>query len=172
MINLLPNVEKVKMFTGTIALSNPIKYFFCEKKVNVFILFDKNTTEVKDESSAEIIFRENRELSLEAYSITVNEKVYIEYGGSAGAFYAVQTLKKYMNDYTVPRMEIFDKPKISIRGFMLDISRNKVQKVTEIKKLIDLMAERKEELADKISDFSLLNIKASKNTYKKMDLLH
>ena len=75
MINLLPNVEKVKMLTGAIVLSNPIKYFFCEKKVNVFILFDKNTTEVKDESSSEIIFRENRELSLEAYSITVNEKV-------------------------------------------------------------------------------------------------
>lgn len=142
MINLMPPIEKIKTLTGFITLSNPIKCHFLFEKVNVFTCFEHNVC-FTDEAEAQIIFKLNRELSNEAYSIIADEKILIEYSTAKGAFYALQTLKNYIKNNTVPKMEIFDKPKTKVRGFMLDISRNKVWKVKEIKKIIDLMAELK-----------------------------
>lgn len=143
MMNLLPPVEKVTFNQGFLELKDPIKYCFLDDLVNVFIQFTKNVEKAESQEDADIIFCLNKELSSQSYAIRVDEKIIIEYSSDASCFYAVQTLKNYINNNKIRKMEIFDKPKLELRGFMLDISRNKVAKVSEIKKLIDLMAELK-----------------------------
>lgn len=149
MLNLFPSVEKVNKIIGDYNFNKPIKYLFLEKKVNVFINFDKNVEflETNSVEKADVIYKLNSAIASQNYYIKIDEKVNIEYGDAAGAFYATQTLVHYIkvseNSYSIPKMEIFDGPKTKVRGFMLDISRNKVAKVLEIKKLIDLMTQLK-----------------------------
>lgn len=167
MINLSPNVSKIKPLIGEYSYTKPLKYFFLEQKVNAFIFLNLEAEKADKEEDANIIFKFNETLKPESYSLKVDEKVIIEYSSDSGAYYAVQTLKWYVNnactkkssldrssldksscgsDFDVvklPKFEIFDEPKTKIRGLMLDISRDKVASVSQIKKIIDLMSELK-----------------------------
>ncbi|MBQ4060807.1 MAG: family 20 glycosylhydrolase [Bacilli bacterium] len=152
MINLSPNVTKIKLLNGEYSYTKPLKYFFLEHKVNAFIFLHYNATDIVDISSenseecnnADLIFKYNDSLKPESYILKIDEKVIIEYSTDAGAYYAVQTLKHYIKDVSeekvvIPKLDIFDEPKTKVRGLMLDISRNKVAKPKQIKEIIDLM---------------------------------
>jgi hypothetical protein len=62
-----------------------------------------------------------------------------------GLFYAVQTLKQLLRKYgeNLPAVFIEDKPDFETRGFMLDISRDRVPKLETLKQLVKLLAELK-----------------------------
>jgi len=73
----------------------------------------------------------------EGYSLTVAPKnITIEAAASAGAFYGVQTLRQLLpmeifspnkverTEWSIPCIEIFDKPRFKWRGMMLDSSRH------------------------------------------------
>ena len=85
-------------------------------------------------------------ISGEEYKIKIDKNgVSVTYGDSVGAYRAVTTLLQLIreNGKTLPFVDIHDFPDIKRRGFMLDISRNRVPKLSEILKLIDLMADLK-----------------------------
>ena len=140
---IFPNVSQMKTFPGEYNCSNPLNIFFIDDLVNAFILFDKEYFITDNKELADIIFKKNDNLIPESYKIKVDEKIFIEYSTDSGAFYAVQTLKQIFIYDSVPKLEIYDEPKTKIRGFMLDISRNKVASLETIKSLIDLMANLK-----------------------------
>lgn len=140
---IFPNVSQMKTFPGEYNCSNPLNIFFIDDLVNAFILFDKEYFITENKELADIIFKKNDNLIPESYKIKVDEKIFIEYSTDSGAFYAVQTLKQIFIYNSVPKLEIYDEPKTKIRGFMLDISRNKVASLETIKSLIDLMANLK-----------------------------
>lgn len=90
---------------------------------------------------ANLIFSKT-DLPAEAYRIVVNETICVEYGGKAGALYALQTIKQLLlqqGDKGLPYLEVEDTPRYQYRGFMLDVGRY-FYPVSDIKKFLDRMA--------------------------------
>ncbi len=87
-------------------------------------------------------------LGEEAYRLIIQEnQIEIYFATESGLFYALITLEQLMQnkDYLtkIPCVTIDDEPELSIRGFMLDISRNKIPTLQSIKRWIDTMAKLK-----------------------------
>ena len=77
----------------------------------------------------------------EEYELWIREEsIEIQAGSTAGAFYAIQTLRQIFKQNQVPCLYIKDRPDFKYRGFYHDITRGKVPTVATIKKLIEQMA--------------------------------
>lgn len=116
------------------------------------------TVKKVDDLDNEIRFclvNDNLKYGNEGYSIDVTEKgVLMTAHKPAGLFYAVQTIKQIMPyqvynldsikniDLSIPYLNIFDKPRFSWRGNMLDPSRHFIS-VDFIKKNLDYLASLK-----------------------------
>lgn len=97
--------------------------------------------------SGSIRFKKDNRLGREAYTLHVSSKgITIRYADRSGAFYAMQTLnqliRKKENGYTIPQVEIDDRPAFSWRAYMLDESRH-FQGMETVKILLDEMARLK-----------------------------
>lgn len=76
----------------------------------------------------------------EGYCIDISYgKVKVQFGDSAGLFYAEKTLSR-LREAGLPNCHIEDWPDYSYRGFMLDIARNYTQK-EDILRLIDILSD-------------------------------
>ena len=87
----------------------------------------------------------------EAYTLSITEKhIEIKASHRAGFFYGLQTLRQLMTKafypkngaqrvWTLPVLDIKDKPLLSYRGYMLDIARHFFDK-TEVKRILDIMS--------------------------------
>ncbi len=77
----------------------------------------------------------------EEYELWIREEsIEIKAGSTAGAFYAIQTLRQIFMQNQVPCLYIKDRPDFEYRGFYHDITRGKIPTVATIKKLIEQMA--------------------------------
>ena len=79
----------------------------------------------------------------EAYSLSITpQQVEIVGGGAAGVFYGCQTLIQLLRQYgtLLPCLNIEDAPDFPQRGFMLDISRDRVPKMETLFALVDRLA--------------------------------
>ena len=94
----------------------------------------------------------DRSLGAEAYKLTVTANgVEIRASSRAGFFYGLQTLSQLLPpaffagtpaptaDWSVPGLDINDKPLLRHRGYMLDVARHFFDK-TEVKRIIDMLA--------------------------------
>ncbi len=96
-----------------------------------------------------IILKKMNGLAKEAYQLRVKpDSIIIAATQTAGAFYAIQSLKMLMplsvwkaqqTQITIPAIEITDEPRFVYRSFMLDVARN-FQTKAQILKVLDLMA--------------------------------
>lgn len=68
--------------------------------------------------------------------------IQITYAAYPGAFYALMTLRQMMlaSPGNLPCCEIFDRPGLSLRGMMLDVSRGKVPTLETLKQTVDFLA--------------------------------
>jgi hypothetical protein len=103
---------------------------------------DKTSNNPKIDVIKDSIFNE------EAYQIIIEEKnITLRYSTEKGLFYAFITLEQLMHDKNhlshISCLVLDDEPELPIRGFMLDISRNKIPSTSTIKRWIDLMARLK-----------------------------
>lgn len=109
---------------------------------------------IKGEGQAEnaIQMTVDSKLDKEAYTLKVNDNgVSITASHFAGFFYALQTLKQMLPNayfekqannkvaWTLPFLDIKDKPQLAHRGFMLDVARHFFDK-NEIMHIIDVMS--------------------------------
>jgi len=94
-------------------------------------------------------------LDAEAYRLEVSDAVVISAGGPAGAFYGAQTLLQLMGpaalrqapvvaveEWSVPRVSVEDKPRFGYRGTMLDVARHFMPK-DNVLRFIEVMAMHK-----------------------------
>ncbi|HOJ88236.1 MAG TPA: family 20 glycosylhydrolase [Pseudothermotoga sp.] len=82
----------------------------------------------------------------QGYRLKVTEKgITVVSKTIQGMFYGIQTLKQLMIEHNckIPAMIIEDEPDFENRGFMLDISRNRIPSMNTLKKLIDTLSELK-----------------------------
>ncbi|MBQ9965248.1 MAG: family 20 glycosylhydrolase [Clostridia bacterium] len=94
---------------------------------------------------AQIVVEKNEDKD-EAYKLIINENgIKISAGSKSGAFYGFMTLKQLIRQYgnTLPFVEIEDEPYFKIRGYMLDISRNKIPTIAHLKEKVDMLCELK-----------------------------
>ena len=109
---------------------------------------------VDGEGTAEnaIMLSLNAKLKKEAYTLKVNDNgITIEAAGTAGFFYALQTLKQLLPNayfgekrntevaWSLPFVAIEDQPQLSHRGFMLDVARHFFTK-EEVMRILDVMS--------------------------------
>lgn len=77
----------------------------------------------------------------EGYELDINQDgIHIYADSSAGAFYAVQTLRQIFTHEEIPCLYIKDEPDFKYRGFYHDVTRGKIPSIATIKSLIDEMA--------------------------------
>lgn len=77
----------------------------------------------------------------EGYCLDICEdRIDIHADSTAGAFYAIQTLRQLFAQPEVPCVHIEDRPDFAYRGFYHDVSRGKIPKMETLKKLIEQMA--------------------------------
>lgn len=95
----------------------------------------------------------NKNLAEEGYSVKVTTTdVTVKASTPAGLFFAFQTLKKVLppnvmagvrdaevEKYALPVVTIFDEPRFSYRGFMLDVSRHFFT-VDDVKRMLEVMS--------------------------------
>src|SRR5574344_1421250 len=102
-----------------------------------------------------LYYRIEKTLPSQHYQIIAkNQTITVTAGDEAGLFYATQTLRQIFTYSTtesrnVPELQIDDYPIFERRGYMLDISRDKVPKMQTIYHLIDDLA------SWKINEFQL-----------------
>lgn len=112
------------------------------------INYNLNISFTDKASSNVIAFVKNTSLKKEAYKLVITKKkVSIEYAEPTGAFYAVQTIRQLLFNNTIkagtkitlPILQVIDMPKMSYRGYMLDVSRHFFP-IDHLKKTIDALA--------------------------------
>lgn len=86
----------------------------------------------------------NKAMASEEYQLIVeSQKISITAGSDHGVFNAIQSLLQMISpDFSIPFVQIKDRPAFSFRGYMIDVGRN-FQSVSLIKEQIDMMAKLK-----------------------------
>ena len=144
MYKLYPSVKSQKLNEGFFELGKECVVFFQEELVNVFkYLQGSMKVKVGSNEDARYKYIKDSSLGLEAYKIVVEQnKVEIHYSSENGAFYGTVTLLQIISQVEdkIRCLEIFDEPDLKIRGFMMDISRDKVPTVETVKHIIDMMS--------------------------------
>ena len=87
-----------------------------------------------------------QKMNEEAYQLIIKRRrILIKASTVQGMYYALVTLKQLASEYKglIPALEIKDEPDLRVRGFMLDISRNKVPNLKTIYQYIDLLSDLK-----------------------------
>lgn len=120
------------------------------------VLYSENVQ--SGDVSLEIIHKDTNDLkNKEAYSLFINDQkigpnaVVINAINSAGLFYGAQSLRQLLPkeifqttkqasvSWTIPAVDIFDKPRFAYRGMMLDVARH-FRTVDDVKHLLDAAA--------------------------------
>ncbi|HOP25304.1 MAG TPA: family 20 glycosylhydrolase [Defluviitoga sp.] len=135
----MPDSGKILASTDTFKLAGLVKDIFFEKKLEI-------TTYNDGTAKIQLFVDENVINNPQGYKMRITEsKITIVGGSHQGLFYGIQTLKQLFREhrYQIPSMIIEDEPDFYNRGFMLDISRDRVPTMDTLKSLIDVLAELK-----------------------------
>lgn len=144
MYHIYPQVKFQHILDGVFTF-NKVN-LFCERNKNVFIelkdLFAINLVDSKRDANIKYIVNET--LEEQEYEIEISpEEIDVFASEDVGFYYATKTLKQIMKNKEIRCVQIKDKPDLRVRGFMYDISRNKVPKVETVKYIIDIMSDLK-----------------------------
>ncbi|MEG1904928.1 MAG: family 20 glycosylhydrolase [Bacteroidales bacterium] len=163
--NLIPYPNHLATSQGEFKITSNVKLNFPENAddasmqvINNFIQNLQSVADVKlisdvaAQKSREISFVNNPELGKEEYKISIQpDKVLVQAATANGFFYATLTLKQMLplavygseakpqENWSLPCVEIQDKPRFEYRGMHLDVSRHFFSK-EEVKRYIDIMA--------------------------------
>lgn len=150
---LVPIPRKINYGNGTLTINKDCEVSSNDKDIgsaperlkNVILEYIGNQTEDSG-SNGKISFIKNIKIAYQGYKIIIDGKgIRIDYADNAGAFYAVSTLKQLIEQCKnkLPFLVIEDNPDFLNRGIMMDISRDKIPKISTIYKIIDMMADLK-----------------------------
>ena len=77
----------------------------------------------------------------ESCTLEVTEdRITVESGGAAGAYWGIQSLRQLVCDGDVPVCRIFDKPDFPFRGFYQDITRGRVNRLSKLFAIVDMLS--------------------------------
>jgi len=150
MYNIYPCVkQQTKEFGNGKLLLKDVRVYFDKKCLNVFkalrTVFEINEV---SQDKGNLFYFIDKSYNEEQYSIDVTpEGITVKAKTNKGFYYATKTLKQMVDGKTFPLeleyIHINDEPDIKVRGFMIDISRNKTPKLKTLKNIIDIMSDLK-----------------------------
>ena len=151
MNKLFPAVVSLKTNTSLCFHYDKLVVFTIDNSVSVFLKDEslwkkdlKNLSFTNDQLKANLLYSYDEGIPKEGYKIEiVDDIIHCYYSDTSGAFYASKTLEQILLNKEIYNLDIYDYPQTKVRGYMLDISRDKVASVETIKKVIDLMADLK-----------------------------
>lgn len=139
---IIPKLKKIQIKQGYFDLSLPTKAEWMNyledltQVVKTFLPINLNHSATQ---SIEII--QSAMFEKEEYAIEVSEtKILIKYNEYPGLVHAFATLAQLNHVNKIECCIIQDKPSIQLRGFMLDISRDKTPSIDTIKQIIRWMS--------------------------------
>ena len=163
-VSIIPQPRYVQMDEGTFRIDKDTKIFLdepVEEYMRIAGFLNERllaaagfSLEITDEMTADgnVIFFMNAGLPSEAYGIHVEpDKIVIDYGDGAGAFYALQTIFQLLPEeifadsrqrgvkWEIPCLAMEDAPRFKYRGMHLDVCLHYFD-VDFLKKYIDIMA--------------------------------
>ncbi|TET19155.1 MAG: beta-N-acetylhexosaminidase, partial [Candidatus Cloacimonadota bacterium] len=170
-ISIIPEPQKVEKLSGCFTFSRKtqiilhtdvpeakcVVQYFADRLLNVAALELRISEKVTGRADNLIIFKQvqNENLGDEGYRLAVGKsKIVLEANQPMGLFYGVQTIFQLLPaeiyaeetnscvEWKIPCVKIFDKPRYSWRGMMLDVSRHFFPKEF-IKDFIDYLAMHK-----------------------------
>ncbi len=136
---ILPEVQKQEILTGEYSFKE--KYSFDEKYLYAY-KYLSSFSEISADAE-EIHCKIDEKLKREEYILLIDNDISITARDEEGIFRALSTLKQMIQKGTVKKQKIHDYPAIKNRGVMLDISRGRIPKLENIKKLIELFRDIK-----------------------------
>lgn len=147
---LIPEPVSIKWLNGELKLGKQLKLRSSELFDDEVEFFRKALTDreskILSNSKGNIIFdiSIDQQLLPEEYKLSIGPNAIKLTGGTDhGIFNGIQTLLQLMRkDFSLPFVEIIDKPAFAVRGFMIDVGRN-FQSIPLIKEQIDMMAKLK-----------------------------
>ncbi len=98
---------------------------------------------------AAVVLTKDERLPSEGYALSsgiaegdITGRVFIRYADAAGAFYALGTLEQLLTSCggLLPQVEIQDSPDYPVRGYMLDVGRNRIMTRGQLFDLADKLA--------------------------------
>lgn len=142
MLKLIPQPGNINVINNNIYYIEHIalsENLLSQNAINDFY----NFCELPD-GDANVIFELDENMGSEEYTLITGNVIKIISADMSGQLYALQTLKQilFQCDYKIPAIEIHDKPKYKLRGFMLDVGRY-FYTVDEVKGFIVRMASHK-----------------------------
>lgn len=148
---LLPKVKKLRLGKDSFRASIPFSLILPEELAPLHAVIkesygkffssnDSNERNSVNSSGGTVVFERDGSLGKEGYCLIVGQVSVVRYSEINGAFYALMTLCQLLCQKDVPNCEIEDEPSISLRGYLLDVSRGKIPKISALKELIDLLA--------------------------------
>ena len=163
-VSIIPQPRYVQMDEGTFRIDKDTKIFLdepVEEYMRIAGFLNERllaaagfSLEITDEMTADgnVIFFMNAGLPSEAYGIHVEpDRIVIDYGDGAGAFYALQTIFQLLPEeifadsrqrgvkWEIPCLAMEDAPRFKYRGMHLDVCLHYFD-VDFLKKYIDIMA--------------------------------
>lgn len=153
---ILPSPASAKLKNGQLKFSGKVGYWldkgFEDLEINMmeFASDFPNLSFVPVEVNPKLTIIKKDGYAREGYSLNIDKKgVHIEASSSAGAFYALQSLRSLLPaaafnalELRFPFASIKDAPRFAYRGLMIDVARNFKSKSTIIKYL-DMMSKYK-----------------------------
>lgn len=142
-MNIFPAVKYMKIYEGKLDLRTGVPFTHNEASKKAKVAFTHFFQEVAKGDEVKLDFIRDSSLHEEGYAIEVNQDgIKLTYKTEKGIFYAIKTIKQiaYQSDSMVPYLEIRDEPELKTRGFMLDISRNKIPELETLKDYVDLLS--------------------------------
>ncbi|NMN37489.1 family 20 glycosylhydrolase [Pedobacter sp. SG918] len=134
-LSIVPQPESLKLLQGNFVFSASTTISANADSIFSIAIQEINLLK-KDRANGaanRVLFTKDTNLKPEAYSLRIAPtQIIITVSDKLGAFWAVQTLKqlaaanafKTNNTWTLPALEINDRPKFSWRGIHLDVSRH------------------------------------------------
>lgn len=163
-VSIIPQPRYVQMDEGTFSIDKDTKIFLdepVEEYMRIAGFLNERllaaagfSLEITDEMTADgnVIFFMNAGLPSEAYGIHVEpNRIVIDYGDGAGAFYALQTIFQLLPEeifadsrqrgvkWEIPCLAMEDAPRFKYRGMHLDVCLHYFD-LDFLKKYIDIMA--------------------------------
>jgi hexosaminidase len=148
-LNLIPVPREVQFTGGFFQIPSAIAYSVVDslqKQVGDHLEMIPYVKAIYSTTGGNIIFRIKKELPVQGYTMDIRPgKITVEYSDLQGLYYALVSLKVLNQNYngTVPCVIIEDYPDLSVRGVMLDISRDKIPKLETLKDIVKLLADLK-----------------------------
>ena len=144
-MTLFPPVKSLTHHENAFVWPDVLSVKVDARSKNAWLELKRQWSCLKTETKAQLIFEIDPLMKAQAYTLTITpQSIRIVHLDEAGAFYAVKTLKQIQTQKAaLPCLEIKDEPDLSIRGYLLDISRDKIPTMKTLMRLIDSLADLK-----------------------------